>query len=56
MISCVMLANVLPSPVKCGSSSTRVVNGGSFAELTVKWPRPLVDLKHVHKKGLGSSV
>lgn len=49
----ITLAVILPSGVDAGGFSLRVVDGGQFLEITVKWPRPLIDLNLMHKKWLG---
>lgn len=49
---CISLAIVLPSGVGTGQFSTRVVEGGRELHVTVRLPRPLLDLAFLHKKWL----
>lgn len=51
----VTLPIVLSSAFDCGAFSLRVVDGGKFIELTVKWPVPLSGLLLIHQKFLNST-
>lgn len=44
------VAIVLPSGVGAGDFKYRVVEEGNVLELTVDWPKPLVDITCMHKK------
>lgn len=48
------VALLLPSGVVTGMFSVRVSEDGLFLELTVSWPGPFIDLKHLHRKWLAS--
>ena len=48
------LAILLPSEIISGEFSLRVADGGEYLELTIEWPKPLVDPDTMHRKWLCS--
>lgn len=46
------LAIVLPSGIGAGDFMVRIIEDGDVLELTVKWPKPLVDIEFMHLKWL----
>lgn len=48
----VTVAVVLPSGATSGDFKVRVIEDGDMLEVTVNWPRPLVDISYMHKKWL----
>lgn len=43
---------ILPSGVNAGDFTIRIIEDGDVLELTVDWPKPLVDISFMHKKWL----
>ncbi|MEM6687231.1 MAG: hypothetical protein AAF617_15725 [Bacteroidota bacterium] len=46
----VTVAIILPSGVGVGAFKVRVIEEGDVLELTVNWPKPLVDIEFMHRK------
>jgi len=46
----ISVAIILPSGVDSGGFQVRVIEDGDVLQLTVDWPRPLVDISFMHKK------
>ena len=50
----VTVAIILPSGIQAGSFKTRVIEEGDVLEMTVDWPRPLVDIEFMHRKWINN--
>jgi len=50
------VAFLLPSAVGTGMFSMRVRDGGGYLELTIIWPKVLVDIELMHRKCLKAGV
>ena len=46
------VAILLPSGVETGCFSVRVADDGEYLELRVAWPKPLADVRALHRKWL----